>query len=87
MTKITEQISLAIAPIAFDEWARTRGYNLAPAVLPAPDRIYADRQTQEAFDVWSAAVARVARVFANSTIETDAFITRLRGLADDAPRR
>jgi hypothetical protein len=57
MTKVPDQIALAIAPTAFDDWARTRGYNVAPAVLPAPDRIYADRQTQEAFDVWNAAVA------------------------------
>ena len=84
MTNVPEQIPLAIPPTAFDEWASTRGYNLAPAVLPAPDRIYADRQTQEAFDAWSAAVARGARVFANSTIGTDAFISRLRGLAGDA---
>jgi hypothetical protein len=87
MTNVTKQLSLAIAATAFDEWASSRGYDLAPAVLPAPDRMYADRQTQEAFDVWNAAVARVARVFGNSTIETDAFISRLRGLADDAPRR
>jgi len=84
VTKIPEQISVAITPTAFDEWASTRGYNLAPAVLPAPERIYADRQTQEAFDAWSAAVARVARMFANSTIETDAFISRPRGLPGDA---
>ena len=54
VTNVPEQIPLALTPTAFEQWAGTRGYDLAPAVLPAPHRIYADRQTQEAFEAWTA---------------------------------
>ena len=39
-----------IAPSQFEIWAPTHGYDTAPAVLPAANRVYADRDTQAAFD-------------------------------------
>ena len=38
----------------FEQWAQDNGYNTAPAVLPAANRTYADRDTQAVFDAWNA---------------------------------
>lgn len=54
MAKAAGPIPLAIAPSAFEAWANVRGYSLAPAVVPAADRVYADRHTQQVFDAWCA---------------------------------
>jgi hypothetical protein len=43
-----------LAPTAFEQFASKRGHDITPAVLPAPDRVYADRQTQELFETWNA---------------------------------
>ncbi len=51
----------------FAQFAIDRQYNVAPAVLPAPDRIYADRHTQEAFEIWNAGAASVARILTELT--------------------
>jgi hypothetical protein len=37
-----------LAPSPFKCWAVDRQYETAPAVVPAENRVYADRQTQAA---------------------------------------
>ena|ERR1035441_2787463 len=44
----------AVATTLFEQWATSRQYDTARAVLPAANRIYADRQTQDVYDAWSA---------------------------------
>jgi hypothetical protein len=51
---------------------RLRQYDIRPAVLPASNRVYADRTTQAEFDAWTAAARGVARMFTESTGETGA---------------
>jgi len=45
---------ISLAPSPFEVWAEREGYNIAPAVLPAPNRTYADRDTQAVFEAWNA---------------------------------
>ena len=73
--------SISLVPSAFEQWASSRNYDIAPAVLHAADRVYADRSTQEAFDAWNAGAQSIARVFTDSTFETEAFRERIRKLA------
>jgi len=53
---------IALAPSPFEQWAQDNGYNIAPAVLPAPNRTYADRDTQAVFDAWNAGAEENSRV-------------------------
>jgi site-specific recombinase len=65
------QVALAkLAPTIFEQFASERGHDIAPAVLPAPDRVYADRQTQELFETWNAGAATLARTLMESTFES-----------------
>jgi hypothetical protein len=50
-------------------------------VLPAQDRLYADRQTQAPFDSWTAGAESVARALTESTLETEPLRERIRELA------
>jgi hypothetical protein len=70
-----------LAPTPFEIWAADRGYDIAPAVLPDLNRIYADRATQEAFDIWSAGAASVARTLTESMFDTEALQERIIALA------
>jgi hypothetical protein len=72
---------VALAPSAFELWAYANGYDTAPAVFPAADRIYADRQTQAAFDAWKAGSANTAQMLTESTLETEPLRERIKGLA------
>jgi hypothetical protein len=72
---------IALAPSAFEVWAAREGYNIAPAVSPISTRIYADLQTQTAFDIWNASAAHVARMVTDSTLETEALRDKLKALA------
>jgi hypothetical protein len=63
--------SLASAPSPFELWAADNQYDIAPAALPAPDRVYADRETQAAFDAWNAGAQNLARMLTESTLETE----------------
>jgi hypothetical protein len=63
---------IALVPSPFEAWAVAHGYNIAPAVVPAPDRRYADRDTQAAFDAWDAGCRYVAMILTESTLETEA---------------
>ncbi len=38
--------------------AQDNGYDIAAAVFPTPNRVYADRATQGAFEAWNAAWAQ-----------------------------
>jgi hypothetical protein len=69
------------SPSPFEQWASSRGYEIAPAVLPAANRVYADRETQAAFDAWNAGAASVARMLTESTLETEALRERIKALA------
>ena len=67
MANAARRIPPAITPSDFTHWAPARGYCLAPAVLPTPDRVYADLQTQAAFEAWTAGAASVAPRLTEST--------------------
>src|SRR5580692_827640 len=45
---------IAVASFPFEQWAIDNQCDVTPAVVPAKNRVYADRQTQVAFDVWNA---------------------------------
>jgi hypothetical protein len=75
---------IAPAPSPFERWAVDRQYDIAPAVLPTPHRVYADRQTQAAYEAWTAGAASVARMFTDSTLETEALRERIRRLGGRA---
>lgn len=67
------QLALAkLAPTRFEQFASERGHDTAPAVLPGPDRVYADRQTQELFETWNAGAATLAKTLMESTFESPA---------------
>lgn len=68
---------IALAPSPFEQFAIDNGYDVAPAVLPAPNRVYADRQTQEAFETWQAGARSVAAMLTGSTFETAAFRAKI----------
>jgi hypothetical protein len=55
--------------------------DLTPAVLPAPDRVHADRSTQAAYDAWLDGARYVARLLRDSTFEKESFREKIRRLA------
>lgn len=73
--------TMKLAPTPFEQWASSRGYDVAPAVVPAADRTYADSRTQEVYEAWRSGGGTVARMLAESTIETEALREKIRGLA------
>jgi len=73
---------VALAPSPFERWAADRQYDLTPAVLPAENRVYADRHTQDAYEAWTAGAQSVARMLTDSTIETEALRERIRRLGE-----
>ena len=72
---------LRLVSSPFEQWAHENGYNTSPAVSPAPTRVYADSQTQAAFDAWDAGAADVARMVTESTLETEALREKLLAIA------
>jgi hypothetical protein len=78
---LSKKSVLAIAPSAFEQTATALGYDIAPAVSPDKLRVYADRVTQDAFDMWSAGAAYVARMVTESTLETEALREKLLAIA------
>jgi hypothetical protein len=72
---------ITLAPSPFELWAAREGYATAPAVASTPDRKYADRQTQAAFDAWDAGCRYVAMIVTESTLETEALCDKLKALA------
>jgi hypothetical protein len=72
---------ISLAPSSFEVWAAREGYDTAPAVVRAADRIYADRQTQTVFDAWKAGAAHVARMVTESDWETEGLRNKLKALA------
>jgi hypothetical protein len=69
-------------PPPFELWAADNGYDLAPAVMPDALRTYADRHTQEAFNVWNAGVSNLARSITESTLETEPLRERIKHAAE-----
>jgi hypothetical protein len=72
---------IALAPSAFEVWAAREGYDIARAMSPSPNRMYADRQTQAASDAWNAGAKSLARMLTESTLETEALREKIRELA------
>ncbi len=72
---------IAPASCPFEQWAQDNGYNTAPAVLPAANRAYADRDTQAAFDAWNGCGRYLARMITESTLETAALREKLLAFA------
>lgn len=68
---------ITLAPSPFEVWAQSQGFNAAPAVSPCPLRQYADRDTQKAFEAYQAGAADTARMFTESTLETEALREKL----------
>ena len=75
---------LTLAPSPFEIWAAREGYDVSPAVSPTPTRVYAGRRTQEAFDAWTDGAQSVARMFTESTVETEALREKVLKLASCA---
>jgi hypothetical protein len=73
---------IAIAPSPFALWAAADQYDITPTVSPSAIRIYADRETQAAFDAWTAGAAHVARMLTESTEETEALREKIRQIAE-----
>jgi hypothetical protein len=72
---------IALATTPFERWAIEHQYDITSAVLPTENRVYADRQTQAAYDAWKAGAASVARMNTESTLETPALRGKIRELA------
>jgi hypothetical protein len=72
---------IAGAPSPFEQWAARESYHIAPAAVPSPDRRYADRDTQAAFDAWDAGCRYVALIMTESTLETKALREKMQALA------
>jgi hypothetical protein len=68
---------MSLTPSPFELWAKREGYNIAPAVLPAPNRAYADRDTQAAFEAWNGCGRYLARMLTESTLDTEALREKL----------
>lgn len=75
---------IQLAPSPFEQFAADKGYDLTPAVSPTDLRIYADARTQEAYEIWQAGAASVARMLTESTLDTPALREKIRALAGDA---
>jgi hypothetical protein len=73
--------SLRLISSPFEQTAIALGYDITSAVSPIPTRIYADMQTQAAFDAWNAGAAHVARMITESTLETEALRDKLKAIA------
>jgi hypothetical protein len=76
--------SISLAPFPVELFAADRGYEIAPAVSPIPERIYADRGTQDVFDALNASAASIAMMLTESTLETEALREKLLALAGSA---
>jgi hypothetical protein len=72
---------LKLAPSPFEAWEIREGYDIAPAVLPAANRTYADRQTQVVYEAYKACAADTARIVTQSTLETEALREKLTAIA------
>jgi hypothetical protein len=73
--------NLRLVSSPFEQTAIALGYDITPAVSPISTRIYADLQTQTAFDIWNAGAAYVACMVTESTLETEALCDKLKALA------
>jgi hypothetical protein len=73
---------IGLIPFPFEDWAAREGYNIAPAVVPADIRTYADRHTQAAFEAWNAGARSVARMITESTLEIEAVREKILTLAE-----
>jgi hypothetical protein len=68
-------------PNTFERWVTDNLCDITTAVLPAENRVYADPQTQAAFDAWNVGAASVARVLTECAVDTPALRERIRELA------
>jgi len=77
-------MTIRLARSPFDQFASDRGYDVALAVLPAPDRVYADRQTQAAYEAWLDGARYVTRMHFDSTFNTETSRDKIREFMGDA---
>jgi hypothetical protein len=75
---------IAVVPSPFEQFASDRGYDITPAVLPTENRVYADRQTQGAYETWLDGARHVASMLSDSTFNTEVFRAKMRKLAGNA---
>ena len=68
---------MTIDKTAFEGWALSHSYNIAPAEFPSEIRQYADGQTQAAFLAWTAGVASLAPAATKTILETETFIEKV----------
>ncbi len=68
---------MSIDKTAFERWALSHSYDIAPAEFPSETRRYADSQTQAAFLAWTAGVASLAPAATKTIPETETFIERI----------
>jgi hypothetical protein len=68
---------MTISKTAFERWALSHSYDIAPAEFPSEIRQYADGQTQAAFLAWTAGVASVAPTATKTIPEPETFIERI----------
>jgi hypothetical protein len=73
-----------LAPNPFEQFASDNQYDITPAVVPAENRVYADRQTQAAYEAWLDGARYVARMHFDSTFNTEAFRDKIREFMGDA---
>jgi hypothetical protein len=64
---IKQTVSLVLSP--FEHWGAHRGYDIAPAVLPGENRLYADAQMQSAYEAWNAGAASASRDIMRSMVD------------------
>ena len=69
------------APSPFEQWAAREGCNIAPAAVPAPDRRYADRDTQAVLDAWDAGCRYVTMIMMEFTLEAETLREKMQALA------
>ena len=72
---------ISLVPTPFELLAAECQLDIAPAVFPDKDRVYADMRTQTAFEFWNAGGANLARALTESTLETEALREKIRELA------
>ena len=62
---------------AFEHWAASQSYDLAPAEPDFESERYADSQTQAAFLAWKAGASFIAIAVTGSTGEAETFVERI----------
>jgi len=68
---------MRIDKTAFERWALSYSYDIAPAKFPSEIRQYANDQTHSAFLAWMAGVASVAPAATKTILTNETFIEQV----------